>query len=105
MFWILLCAIIGSTIVVAYFIWRKWIAPWRKIEQLVKQVGHGDQPGTFLIEGSAEVRRVSVELENIFTRQRELNRQIGERASGQKAILSGCRMDCWWWMVNVGSLW
>ena len=88
MFWIAVAAIVGSTIAVAYFIRRKWIAPWREIEQLVKQVGHGEQPATFLIDGSAEARRVGVELENIFTRQRELNRQIGERASGQKAILS-----------------
>src|SRR6266404_4430817 len=88
MFWIVVTAIVGSTIAVVYIVRRKWIAPWREMERLVKQVGRGDQPGTFLIEGSAEVRRVSVELENIFTRQRELNRQIGERASGQKAILS-----------------
>ena len=88
MFWLLLCAIVGSAIALVYFSWRKWVVPWRRIEQLVRQVGRGEQPRTFLIEGADEARRVAVALEDILTRQRELDRQIGERASGQKAILS-----------------
>lgn len=88
MFWVLAAAIIGSAIILVYFARRKWIAPWREMEQLVKKVGRGEQPRTFLIDGGSEARRVSVALENILTRQRELDRQIGERASGQKAILS-----------------
>ena len=88
MFWILLGVIVGSTIAIAYFARRKWIAPWREMEQLVRQVGRGEQPRTFLIDGSQDARRVSVALENILTRQRELDREIGERATGQKAILS-----------------
>lgn len=88
MSWILLGAIVGSTIAISYVAWRKWILPWRRIEQLVKQVGRGEQPETFLIEGTNEAQRVALALENILTRQRELDRQIGERASGQKAILS-----------------
>jgi two-component system, OmpR family, phosphate regulon sensor histidine kinase PhoR len=88
MFWILLFAIVGATIAIAYLIHRKWIAPWGEMERLVRQVGRGEQPPTFLIEGSNEARRASVALEDILIRQRELDRQIGERASGQKAILS-----------------
>src|SRR5438477_4143719 len=88
MFWIVLVAIIGSTIAIVYYVRRKWIAPWREMEQLVRHVGRGEQPRTFLIGGSQEARRVSVALEEILTRQRELDRQIGERATGQKAILS-----------------
>src|ERR1700730_341539 len=88
MFWILVAAIVGSTIAIVYFVRRNWIAPWREMEQLVKQVGRGDQPRTFLIDGSKEARRVSVALEDILGRQRELDRQMGERATGQKAILS-----------------
>jgi len=88
MSWILLLAIAAATIVVAYFVRRKWIEPWREMERLVKQVGRGEQPPTFLIGGGEEARRVSVALEAILKRQRELDRQIGERASGQEAILS-----------------
>jgi two-component system, OmpR family, phosphate regulon sensor histidine kinase PhoR len=88
MFWILFLAIVGATIAAAYFVRRKWIKPWRELERLVKQVGRGEQPRTFLIDGGNEARRVGVALEEILTRQRHLDRQIGERTSGQKAILS-----------------
>jgi two-component system, OmpR family, phosphate regulon sensor histidine kinase PhoR len=88
MFWIVVATIVGSTIAVIYFVRRKWIAPWGEMEELVKKVGRGEQPRTFLIDGSREARRVSVALEEILSRQRNLDRQIGERATGQKAILS-----------------
>ena len=88
MLWFLVTAIVGSAIAVTYSVWRRWILPWREIEQLVRQVGRGEQPRTFLIEGGSQTQRVSVALEEILTRQRDLDRQIGERASGQKAILS-----------------
>jgi len=88
MLWTVLAAIVGSTIIIVYLVWRKWIAPWREVEELAKQVGRGEKPRTFLIAGGSEARRVGVALENILTRQRDLDRQIGERATGQKAILS-----------------
>lgn len=90
--WILLAfATVGSTAAVGYFVWRKWIAPWSQIERLVTQIGRGEQPRTFLIEGGEEAQRTGVALESIFTRQRDLDRRIGEGASGQKAILSAMK--------------
>jgi two-component system, OmpR family, phosphate regulon sensor histidine kinase PhoR len=86
--WFFLAAIVGSTTAIAYFVWRRWIAPWSQIERLVTQIGRGEQPRTFLIEGGEEAQRTGVALESIFTRQRDLDRRIGEGASGQKAILS-----------------
>jgi two-component system, OmpR family, phosphate regulon sensor histidine kinase PhoR len=88
MSWILLGAIVGSIIAIVYVAWRKWIAPWRQVERLVGQIGRGEQPRTFLVEGGSEAHRIGLALENIHIRQRELDQQIGERASGQKAILS-----------------
>lgn len=88
MFWFLLLAIALLAIAVIFIVRRKWIEPWRELEQLVQQIGRGEQPRTFLIGGGTEPRRVSVRLEEILNRQRDLNRQIGEGASGQKAILT-----------------
>jgi two-component system, OmpR family, phosphate regulon sensor histidine kinase PhoR len=88
MSWILLGAIVGSTVAVVYVAWRKWISPWRLIEELVRQVSRGEQPRTFLVKGGDEARRVAIALEDILNRQRELDRQIGERSAGQKAIFS-----------------
>src|SRR5919198_1871201 len=88
MLWILLAAIVGSAIVLAYVVWRKWIAPWHEIEKLVRQVGRGEQPRTFLVEGGREAERVGVALEDILTRQRSLDRQLADYTSGQKAIFA-----------------
>ena len=88
MSWLILAAIVGSTVAIAYITWRKWIAPWSQIERLVRQIGRGEQPRTFLVDGGNESHRIGLALENILARQRELDRQIGERVSGQKAILS-----------------
>jgi two-component system phosphate regulon sensor histidine kinase PhoR len=85
---ILLAATVGSTVAVVYVAWRKWITPWTHIERLVRQIGRREQPRTFLIQGGKEAQRVGVALEDIFKRQQELNRQVDERVSGQKAILS-----------------
>ena len=88
MFWLLLCAIVGSTIVFAWIAWRKWIAPWRQIEQLVKQIGDGERPRTFLVDGGGEAQRVGVALENVFDRARQLDKQIAKRESGTQTIFS-----------------
>src|SRR5438105_5317911 len=68
--------------------WRKWIAPWREIDRVVRQVGRGEPPRTFLVAGSKEAQRVGVALEEILTRQRELDKQIAKRESGTQAIFS-----------------
>ncbi len=88
MSWVIFAAIVGSIAVIAYLTWRKWIAPWSQIERLVRQIGRGEQPRTFLVDGGNEAHRIGLALENILVRQRELDQQIGERVSGQKAILS-----------------
>jgi len=88
MFWFLLCAIVGSTIVFGYLAWRKWIAPWRQIEQLVRQIGHGEHPPSFLVDGGTKPRRVGLALENIFQHARQLDKQIAKRESGTQTIFS-----------------
>jgi len=68
-------------------VWRKWSAPWRRIERLVAQIAENDRPRTFLVDGGPEPRRVGLALENIFARQEELARQIAGRESGTQTIL------------------
>ena len=88
MFWILLAGVGTSTIAVGYFVWRRWIAPWSEIERLVRQIGRGDQPRTFLIKGGREAQRIGVALEEICSRQQRLDRESAKHASEQGAIFS-----------------
>ncbi len=88
MIWLLLCAIVAATIALALIAWRKWIAPWRQIEELVTQIGRGERPRTFLVEGGAPTGRVGLRLEKIFHDLKQLNKQIAKRESGLRTIFS-----------------
>jgi two-component system phosphate regulon sensor histidine kinase PhoR len=91
MLWILLGAAIAITAALVYLAWRKWVAPWREIEELVHEIGRGEQPRTFLIDGAHEAQRVAIALEAILTRQRTLARQLSDQNSGREAIFSAIR--------------
>ncbi len=88
MIWLLLCAIVAATIALALIAWRKWIAPWRQVEELVTEIGRGEQPRTFLIHGGAEAQRIGLRLEKIFQDLTQLNKQIAKRESGMQTIFS-----------------
>src|ERR1700720_5003483 len=88
MLWFLFYLIVGSTLAFAWVAWRLWIAPWWQIERLVRQVSHGQNPRTFLVDGGAQPRRVGLALEGLFYRHQELDQQISKRESGTETILS-----------------
>src|SRR6266571_1004271 len=87
MSWLFLGVIPVVFAAIALVAWRKWIAPWRHIDQLVRQIADGERPRTFLVDGGARARRVGLALENIFRRQEQLDRQVAGRESGTQAIL------------------
>src|SRR5881397_1256226 len=87
MSWLLLGVTCIAFATIAFVGWRKWIAPWRHIEQLVKQIAGGEQPRTFLVDGGTLAQRVGLALESIFRRQQQLDQQITGRESGTQAIL------------------
>jgi two-component system, OmpR family, phosphate regulon sensor histidine kinase PhoR len=86
--WILLGAVVVLAITAALFVWRKWIAPWRQIELLIRQVGTGERPGTFLVDGAGPAQRVGLALETISMRQLEHDREAAERAAGVETIFA-----------------
>src|SRR5438132_13485070 len=88
MIWLLLCAIVAATIALALIAWRKWIAPWRQVGELVTEIGRGEQPRTFLIHGGAETQRIGLRLEKMFKDLTQLNKQIAKRESGMQTSFS-----------------
>jgi two-component system, OmpR family, phosphate regulon sensor histidine kinase PhoR len=86
--WILLGAVVVLAIAGALLVWQKWIAPWRQIEQIVRQIGEGERPGTFLVDGGLQPQRVGLALGNISEKQLEQDRESAERASGTETIFA-----------------
>ena len=82
---VLICSALG---VIAFIVWRKWIAPWRQVEQVITQIGHGKRPRTFLMEGSVPAQRIGFQLEKIVNELEQLQKQISKRESGMQTIFS-----------------
>ena len=74
--------------VVAVVAWRKWIAPWRQIEEVVTQIERGERPRTFLVDDGGRAQRIGLSLEKIFSDLEQLQKQIAKRESGMQTIFS-----------------
>ena len=82
---VLTCAALS---VIALIVWRKWIAPWRQVEDVITQIGRGERPRTFLMEGSARAQRIGFQLEKIVGDLEQRQKQIAKRESGMQTIFS-----------------
>ena len=82
---VLVCAAFG---VFAFIVWRKWMAPWRHVEEVITQIGRGERPPTFLLEGNAPAQRIGFQLEKIVSDLERLHKQIAKRESGMQTIFS-----------------
>jgi two-component system phosphate regulon sensor histidine kinase PhoR len=88
MSWLVLFVFVAVTIAVALIAWRKWIAPWREVEELVTQIARGERPRTFLVRDGAQAHRIGLRLEKIFHDLKQLDKQIAKRESGLQTIFS-----------------
>ena len=86
---VLICAAFGS---IAFIAWRNWIAPWRQVEDVITQIGRGERPRTFLMEGSAPAQRIGFQLEKIVSELEQLQKQIAKRESGMHNFF--CNAGC-----------
>ena len=82
---VLIC---GALAIIVVIVWRKWIAPWRHVEDVITQIGRGERPRTFLMEGSAPAQRIGFQLEKIVSDLEQRQKQIAKRESGMQTIFS-----------------
>jgi two-component system phosphate regulon sensor histidine kinase PhoR len=88
MTWFLVCTIAALLVAVACIVWRKWIGPWRPVDELLAQISRGERPRSFLVPGSSRARRIGLRLEKIFDDFKQLNKQLAKRESGLQTIFS-----------------
>ena len=75
-------------IALSLIVWRKWIAPWSSVHELIGDIKRGRRPRTYLIPGADSPRQVALALESVFERQFQLDQQLAERASGTETIVT-----------------
>ena len=88
MAWLIILFICIALAALAFVVWRKWIAPWRQVEDVITQIGRGERPRTFLMEGSVPAQRIGFQLEKIVSDLEQLQKQIAKRESGLQTIFS-----------------
>ena len=88
MAWFIILFICIALAALAFVVWRKWIAPWRQVEDVITQIGRGERPRTFLMEGSVPAQRIGFQLEKIVGDLEQLQKQIAKRESGMQTIFS-----------------
>ena len=82
--------IVGALLVLlaGFLVTHLWVSPWRDLERLLATIAHRDQPRTFVLTGSRRARRVGVALEQLLTRQQQLDRQVSEDAAQMRAVFA-----------------
>jgi two-component system phosphate regulon sensor histidine kinase PhoR len=71
---------------------RRWIAPWRRAEQLVSAVANDRKPETFLLSENPHAHQLGLLLEKLWSRQSELSKRAHEAEFSAQAIL-GAMLD------------
>src|SRR3954471_10370694 len=73
--------------VAAFVVWRRWIEPWRDLQELVDAIVAGKKARKFLITSNERARALGLALEQFATRQRELETAAAEGNTSLQTIL------------------
>jgi two-component system phosphate regulon sensor histidine kinase PhoR len=90
--WLAFSALIALVFVIAIVFWRKWVVPWRDVEELTGAIAEHRAPRKFLISGNPHARRIGLALENLTDRRRELERKLREGELSVQAVF-GAMLD------------
>jgi two-component system, OmpR family, phosphate regulon sensor histidine kinase PhoR len=90
--WLAFCGLIAVVLVIAVAVWRKWIAPWKDVDELTNAIVEQRPPRKFLISGNPEARRIGLALENLTDRRRELDERVRESEQSVQAVF-GAMLD------------
>ncbi len=90
--WFALCLLAAVFIVTALVVWRRWIAPWKDVEELSKAIVDKRPPRKFLISANPQSRRIGLALEMLADRQRELEKRFREGEFSVQAVF-GAMLD------------
>ena len=66
---------------------RRWIEPWRELEELVTAVVAGKRPRKFLMTGNARANALGLALEKLAARQNELERTATAGTNSLQSVL------------------
>jgi two-component system phosphate regulon sensor histidine kinase PhoR len=90
--WLAFCALIAVVLATALVVWRRWIVPWKDVEELSRAVVAQRPPRKFLISANPQSRSIGLALETMVDRQRELEERFREGEFSVQAVF-GAMLD------------
>src|SRR5450755_190108 len=90
--WLAFCGLIAVVFATALAVWRRWIAPWKDVEELSQALVDKRPPRKFLISANPQSRSIGLALEMLVDRQRELEERFREGESSVQAVF-GAMLD------------
>jgi two-component system phosphate regulon sensor histidine kinase PhoR len=90
--WFALCLLAAVFIATWLVVWRRWIAPWKDVEELSQAIVDKRPPRKFLISANPQSRRIGLALEMLTDRQRELEERFREGEFSVQAVF-GAMLD------------
>jgi two-component system phosphate regulon sensor histidine kinase PhoR len=92
MVWFALCLLAAAFIVTTLLVWRRWIAPWKDVDELSRAIVDKSPPRKFLISANPQSRSIGLALELLVDRQRELEERFREGEFSVQAVF-GAMLD------------
>jgi two-component system phosphate regulon sensor histidine kinase PhoR len=90
--WLAFIALIAAALAIGFAVWRKWIAPWKDVDELADAIVQRRAPRKFLVSGNPHARRIGLALENLTDRRRELEDRVRENELSVQAVF-GAMLD------------
>ena len=85
--WLALGAAVAVLLVIALKVWRRWIEPWREVDELLQAITEGRKPPKFLMTGNIRSRPIGLALEKLAQRLRESERVAHEGTLSVQTIV------------------
>ena len=92
MVWFAFFGLIAVVFATALAVWRRWIAPWKDVEELSRAIVDKSPPRKFLISANPQSRNIGLALEMLVDRQREIEERFREGELSVQAVF-GAMLD------------
>ena len=92
MVWLGIGLIVAVCTAIAFFVWRRWIAPWKEVEELSNAIVNKNPPRQFLISANPQSRSIGFALEKMVDQRRELEERFREGEFSVQAVF-GAMLD------------
>jgi two-component system, OmpR family, phosphate regulon sensor histidine kinase PhoR len=90
--WIAFSLLLVGAVWAGFYVWRRWIDPWREVDELLGSIAGLRPPRKFLMTGNRRATEIGRSIEKIAMRLRELEQRAQERDFSVQAVF-GAMLD------------